>query len=38
MNAVRKSKVKELVASGLTPKQAYMEVMKLKLQGQRKVK
>lgn len=36
MNAVRRAKVAELKASGLTPKQAYDEVKKLKLKGKRK--
>lgn len=36
MNAVRKAKVVSLVASGLSPKAAYDEVMKLRLKGKRK--
>lgn len=36
MNAARKVKIKELVATGLSPKQAYDEVKKLKLKGKRK--
>ncbi len=36
MNAIRRAKCQELITSGLTPKQAYDEVKKLKLKGKRK--
>jgi hypothetical protein len=36
MNAVRRAKVEELKAQGLSPKAAYDEVKKLKLKGKRK--
>lgn len=36
MNSIRRTKVKELIAQGFTPKQAYDEIKKLKLQGKRK--
>lgn len=36
MNANRRAKVKELIASGLSPKAAYVEMMKYRIKGRRK--
>jgi hypothetical protein len=36
MNSIRRAKVEELKVQGLSPKQAYDEVKKLKLKGKRK--
>lgn len=36
MNAVRRAKLEEFKKQGMSPKMAYVEVMKLKLKGRRK--